>query len=674
MKRESIHIGDYQYVCEYYDAFADMYFEPTYQSFVMIRNFSITNEVVVDSDIYFIESDLFEEYKDILSNDTTNDILVFPIPDSTSTGFSRRYKDFNGNFFKNSMTMTDENGDVIDGQDVYRLYDWDEDTNVMVQDKKIRCDKIKIYHPSTKTNIDAVIDVCNYMNNINFHYICKMMESCSNYSEKIFKVNNVEYCEYVELYVPNINDLFRMTSSKYNTYYLEDLSICGISDSETNEKFINSIMKDVDNHQYVPLSLLLQPSLIATDIEDDEVIYIKKYINRDNTLQSNFLSIPLNVTIFPYSSIDDDNGRYMFDEDLEASSVTFINDMKFTLKSFLGFDNHKISVIADMGFPMEDMFKESFSEFKWDGHKTFNPQSALSMAYQVLNDVTQDDYDNMPVERYRQIYNDYRSTDEEILEEISSDTSVHDKIYDEEYEEDYGVPFGFVGFRFMIASDLNFKHVIYDIKRNISINDLDTCAFHINGIMTSWNELPNTLVAVVEFIDLYHGYNILSNITTITKEWFKYIVNDIDNDSLLELNDSNENMKEISLQDNNINFINNISCIINKKAETNDASSKVLSTTQKILYRPIFYRVQDLQTIKLRSGLTQNIGVNLANYMTKVETFKLYIDGTQYVETGRNDIYVIFNINASSLTDTAGTYNILTQDDEYISSGSWSTY
>lgn len=674
MKRECLHIGDYQYVIEHYDAFSDMYFTPTYQSFVMIRNFSITNEVVNDSDIYFIESELFDEYKKLLYNGEDNDIIVFPTPYNTTTGFSTNYKDFNGNFFNNSMYIIDENGDIKDGQDVYRLYDYNLETNTMQVDKKIRCDKIRIYHPSIKTNIDAIVDVTNYMNNINFHYVCRVLKTYDTNSENIFKVNNAKYCEYIEVLVPNINDLFRYASNKYNTYYLEDLSICGIADSETNENFINSIIKDVDNHQYVPLSLLLQPSLIDTDVEDDELIYIKKYINRDNTLQSNFLSIPFNVTIFPYSKIDENSSRYLFDEDLESSSVSFINDMKFNLESSLGFDDHVISIITNMSYPLKDMFDESFSEYEHNESLTFNPSSALSMAYQVLNDNTQDDYDNIIVNRYRQLYNDNYSTNDEILDIINNDSDVYSEIYDEEFEDQFGVPFGFVGFRFRIASDTLFKHVIYEIKRSIKINDLDKCAFHINGVLTKWNELPETLVAIVEFIDIHNGYDLLSNQVIITKEWFKYMINDIDNPSLLELNDSNDNMKEISLEDNNINFINNITCIINKKDESKDVASKVMSTTQKILYKPIFYRTQDLQNIRLRSGLTQNIGVNLANYMTKVETFKLYIDGTQYIETGRNDIYVIFKINASTLSDTTGTYNILTQDDEYVSSGSWSTY
>ena len=60
--------------------------------------------------------------------------------------------------------------------------------------------------------------------------------------------------------------------------------------------------------------------------------------------------------------------------------------------------------------------------------------------------------------------------------------------------------------------------------------------------------------------------------------------------------------------------------------------------------------------------------------MTKVESFKLIIDSIEYTEYARNDIYVLFNINAALLNSTSGNYAILNQDDEFISDGSWYLY
>ncbi len=60
--------------------------------------------------------------------------------------------------------------------------------------------------------------------------------------------------------------------------------------------------------------------------------------------------------------------------------------------------------------------------------------------------------------------------------------------------------------------------------------------------------------------------------------------------------------------------------------------------------------------------------------MSKVEAFKLKLDDIEYTEIGRNDVYVIFDINANMITSSGGTYNIVNQDDEYISSGNWIIY
>ena len=69
--------------------------------------------------------------------------------------------------------------------------------------------------------------------------------------------------------------------------------------------------------------------------------------------------------------------------------------------------------------------------------------------------------------------------------------------------------------------------------------------------------------------------------------------------------------------------------------------------------------------------MLQKVGINLAEFMTKVETFKLLLNGNEYVESGRNDVYVIFNIKGDGFTTSNGIYDIIDQDDEYISSGNY---
>ena len=139
------------------------------------------------------------------------------------------------------------------------------------------------------------------------------------------------------------------------------------------------------------------------------------------------------------------------------------------------------------------------------------------------------------------------------------------------------------------------------------------------------------------------------------------------------LNNQINNISEINT--NNIipfNFVNNINCIVEKPQ--NELKDVEVNKQQKIIFKPIFFKTQDLQNIRLRSGVTQNIGINLVNYMTKVETFKLVIEGIEFIESSRNDIYVIFNINSNLFVTSSGKYNIVTQDDEYVSSGNWVLY
>ena len=118
-----------------------------------------------------------------------------------------------------------------------------------------------------------------------------------------------------------------------------------------------------------------------------------------------------------------------------------------------------------------------------------------------------------------------------------------------------------------------------------------------------------------------------------------------------------------------INFIDKITCTVRKKPEANDIQSNRSNT--RVLYKPIFFRTQDLQSITVHNGIKQNIGINLSEYMTKVDTFRLKIGNINVSESARNDIYVIFSIDASSLGSNSGTYHISNQDDEYISSGKY---
>ena len=97
MIRHTLNISGYTYVADLYDANIDMVNEQHTKYFIMLREFTLINNVVCDNDIYFIDSEIFNEYINDIRNskDEVSDKIVFPIPNSKSTGYSQHYMDYN---------------------------------------------------------------------------------------------------------------------------------------------------------------------------------------------------------------------------------------------------------------------------------------------------------------------------------------------------------------------------------------------------------------------------------------------------------------------------------------------------------------------------------------------------------------------------------------------------
>ena len=705
MKRNIVNIGAHKYLVEYYNANVDMTNSEYLSEFVMIRNFSIINNVVNDSDICFIEKQYLDEYIQELKESKTEVgyKLVFPVTDSAINSYSTSYLNFNSDFnFDNNSSIYSGNEY---GDSIYEIYEKIDSTLIS---KKIKCDKIRIYHPFTKTTIDAIVDISNYINGIHIHYLCKNINDFKTNSETEIKINNETYSEFIELYIPNIEDLFKINEDgSYNAFYKEDLDIIV---STQNENFINSILsssndiehsEETDNgEQIVPINLLIQPYRIIeeinsenklnfdNDLSNDDKTYVKLYLKNNLSIDNNYLAYPLDITILPYSYIDEQLKLYIIDDNYPAVTTSFTNDIKFSLRSTLGFSNNILSIVSFFDYPNKSYYYNKYKDDKLT--------SPFKEAYVYFNNIDEDNYNKFTnynfeeqvknIDKVTSINDDIKKTvitltntsyssDEEILKMWKT---LMKESLQSEYEEEYGTPINFLGFKVEISTNENFTNVIYDKNVSINIGELDDCSFALNGIFNNWNQFPEKLIGRVTFFDKFLGIEFVSNNVIISNEWRKYLINDNNIHRLKTLSNinynigNNDDMKSIKLNEDNINFINNVKCIINKKTDNSNIS--VSNTSQKVIYKPIFYNVKDLQNIKLRRGLSQNIGVNLSNYMTKVEVFKLIIDNTEYIEIGRNDIYVIFDINASLLNEESGYYNITNQDDEYISSGNWVIY
>ena len=80
-----------------------------------------------------------------------------------------------------------------------------------------------------------------------------------------------------------------------------------------------------------------------------------------------------------------------------------------------------------------------------------------------------------------------------------------------------------------------------------------------------------------------------------------------------------------------VTFYDKIICNVKVENNENNVIGNNINNT-KIIYKPVFYKVQDLQNIQLQQGVTQNIGINLNNYMTKVNTFYIVIDNVSNIK------------------------------------------
>lgn len=746
MKRNIININSYKYLVEYYDADKDMTNSQHYSEFVMLRNFNVMNNIVYDTDIYFIERNLFYDYiKELKENNSSaGESISFPVTNLKVNAYSNSYLKFNDNFNNNveginsSLYSYNESTDSFSlGSDVYEIYGIE---NNKLYNKKIKCDKFRIYHPITKRNINAIVDISNYMNNIYIHYVCRPINLFATNSETEIKYDNECYSEFVDVYFPNINDLFKINEDgTYENFYKEDFNIVA---STRNEKFINSILSNskelehsemYDDCQIVPLNLLIQPFRIIEeynsesqfnyddDLSNDDKVFVKLYLKTNYDMNSNYLSYPLTLNIYPYSSIDDQSKLYVIDESLYSVSISINNEFKFNLMSRLGFSDGIISVVSLFEYPNKSYF---YSKYKDD--KTTSP---IKEAYKYYNNV--DDHNYMmfvneeiekeleDVDNIDTLTDDMKKTVKEVANANYTDEMELLKLWKDimkstiinEYEEEFGTPGNFLGFKIEIATDIAFKHIIYDKNYRVNFNDIDDFAFKLNGIFERWEQRPEKLMVRCQFYDRILGIEIKSNLVIITKEWFKYLINDdnvhrLSNLSIINKNHNkiNMNVDKLDFQNeknilndlkeqlinfpnyvnmidkvldnltkveyNKVNFINNINCIVNKHSN-NSSVSNLSNINQRIIYKPVFYKVNNLQNISIRSGVINRVGINLNEYLSKVETFKLIIENKEYVEYGRNDIFVIFKINANDINSMSGSYNILNEDDEYISSGNW---
>lgn len=729
MIRQNIILGNFTYIVDLYKAGKDFDNESHYDEFVVFKTHTMINNIVCNKDVFFVKRSIVEScvVDGRIDMKKLGSMIAFPITNNLTTmSYASDYRLFNDNYIE-------ENFNISGDGDISLIYDTPE----------VLCDKIRIWLPITKSKLKSLVHITNIINDVRFHYVCENLAIYDTNANGELKVGNETYSEYIDLWIPNVEDLFapsshyvkedynvaqfrqkityRISAEDYFTLYptvcfdqknespydeetrifkafkLEGFTTNGTidPDDETQSTIIinddaykiSAIIGDETIClKFNPIYATIEPieldgNGITIRIEkNDEVvkeytisqneikyensqilcsIYMmilpffveeqsimkstygcKTFFNVEDNLLDNILANPIVVSLYPFSSLNETTKTY------EASTLPENSDV-FTLSNDL-----KLKISFEFEKEVEDNDYTNYGAY-------------------ILNcKFNHDDVQAFYLKKTKMSIYDY--LDDKIIDNGEYDDDIFSPLIDK------------CGFIVEISPDSMFKTKLYEYAINMDIADenseiIKDYKFKLKLDLRDnmWNAYPNSLVLRVKYVDKVSFTIIGSNPLFITTENFKYIINNESN--RLALFDAKQKSAQpasniyANLDDMAFNFIDKINCTIvtEGKEDKKVTNSK---TTQKIVFKPVFYKAKDLQQMKLKSGITQNVGLNLSDMMSKADTFKIKINSIEYPEVARNDAYVIFKINAQDLATASGQYLLIDQDDQYISDGAWYTY
>lgn len=501
------------------------------------------------------------------------------------------------------------------------------ESSILIDDelyeKNVKTIKLKIWHPTTSIRRDMVVYCDSWVNSVHYHWICKKMSSLKYDVGKEVKINQDIYNEYSEIEIPDPNDiLFSSTFIKNNSFIKEN------EYSKEKVKYVKEHKATYSLHsnneypiydecdegnkdgstQLIDLHLLTQQWKYVNEYE-------REYIN-DGIIQ--FGSIGINVTLYPWTKIDE-NDTYVIDQQARPSSCRFSNEMKFSISPSLEFIDGRISIVGRFNYPI--IF------------------DCIGTAWETINSTDFSKYESL---------SEKANDDEDAMELLGGNPSM-------------------VKYQCIIGSDNSLKYIIHN--ETAYDNKVDDFSFPLKDLFDDWTQVPNAVFIKVMVEDRAIGKGCSSPIMMITKEKLKYVINKQRYDRL-SIKDKQTNIDDMNKE--NFNFISNLNCRIVRNAKANSDAISKQQNSPRIIYKPVFFKVQDLQNITLRSNLNQNIGISLSSYVNKIDEFVLKIGENNFYEVGRTGSFVLFNINANSIEDSNGKYDILSVDDNlYISSGKY---
>ena len=581
------------------------------KQYVAFRNTDVINDMTVDTDIYLAPMD--RDIPEIWPSTNTTGI---PLMSTNSDAFSESIK----NEYDNPMPERNipEHDSTWHGYSFSRLLD--EDLYI----KNVKTIKLRIWHPTTDLNRDMILYVDSWVNSLHIHWYCDIIQREDKHTGKERRLNQDIYNEYFEVEIPDFRDVL------YGSTYIEEPSLIFRNEYSKNkikyaedEQYSRAIHKDTDYKVYEELE---EPEDGCIQLADmNLLLHYWKYHKKDDGTEmkeyvENPYSIPemisLNVTLYPWKSISD-NGIFTINKYAKPASCYFVDDFKMSIKASFEFINGTISVVGRFCYP------ESFSSIESAWQRIYSTDFSK---YKALSE---------------------RAKDYEELKEILGDS------------------LEMVKYTCIVSSDYLSKNIIHE---EISYSDrVDDFLFPMKDLFSKWSQVPDNVYVRLIMEDRAIGKNCSSPTVLFTKDKLKYTINE-QQYTRLSIKKKETDIDDMNKE--NFNFISNMNCRIVKSNDDNQQIQKN-SVQPRIIYKPIFFKVQDLQNIVLRSNMSQNIGISLSSYVNKVDEFILSIGENKWHESSRTSSFVIFNVNSKLIKEATGKYDILTSDNEYLSTGNY---
>ena len=581
------------------------------KQYVAFRNTDVINDMTVDTDIYLAPMD--RNIPNIWPSTNTTGI---PLMSKNSDAFSESIK--YEYYTPDQERSIPEHDSTWGGYSFSRLLD--EDLYI----KNVKTIKLRIWHPTTDLNRDMILYVDSWVNSLHIHWYCDIIQREDKHTGKERRLNQDIYNEYFEVEIPDFRDVL------YGSTYIEEPSLILRNEYSKNkikyaEETISgrTIHKDTDYKVYEELE---EPEDGCIQLADmNLLLHYWKYHKKDDGTEmkeyvENPYSIPemisLNVTLYPWKSISD-NGIFTINKYAKPASCYFVDDFKMSIKASFEFINGTISVVGRFCYP------ESFS--------------SIESAWQRI---------------YSTDFSKYKSLSEKA------------KDY-EDLKEILGDSLEMVKYTCIVSSDYLSKNIIHE---EISYSDrVDDFLFPMKDLFSKWSQVPDNVYVRLIMEDRAIGKNCSSPTVLFTKDKLKYTINE-QQYTRLSIKKKETDIDDMNKE--NFNFISNMNCRIVKSNDDKQQIQKN-SVQPRIIYKPIFFKVQDLQNIVLRSNMSQNIGISLSSYVNKVDEFILSIGENKWHESSRTSSFVIFNVNSKLIKEATGKYDILTSDNEYLSTGNY---